>query len=277
MDPVEFYLTDLKTKFDKIDPADYYLSYSGGRDSHFLLWFIKDILKDNRIKVVSVNTYLEHHEIKQRMIEHADVILKPSLKPFEIKDRYGIPCFSKMQDEMIDRYQKGSRTPSLMQFIHGTKNDGKTFFKLNRTAKKLLLNDDLHRISNKCCYYMKKLPVKNYEKMTGKKPILGVRAVESINRKAVYRTCFTGRSFTPIHDLTDELLKAIERRYKIDIPAIYDHIDRTGCMGCPYGSYHGDTEKELLLINKNQRNFVCELFKESYQILGVKTDRDMKK
>ncbi len=27
----------------------------------------------------------------------------------------------------------------------------------------------------------------------------------------------------------------------------------------------GDTEKELALINDNQRKFVCEYFKESYE------------
>ena len=41
-------------------------------------------------------------------------------------------------------------------------------------------------------------------------------------------------------------------------------------MGCPYGSYKHDTEKELELISDNQKKFVCELFKESYDILNVK-------
>ena len=40
-------------------------------------------------------------------------------------------------------------------------------------------------------------------------------------------------------------------------------------MGCPYGTYKGDTEKELTLINDNQFKFVCEYFKESYKVLGV--------
>ena len=37
----------LKSRFQtKIDKHDYYLSYSGGRDSHFLYWFIKEYLKE---------------------------------------------------------------------------------------------------------------------------------------------------------------------------------------------------------------------------------------
>lgn len=43
-------------------------------------------------------------------------------------------------------------------------------------------------------------------------------------------------------------------------------------MGCPYGSYKQETEKELKLINDNQRRFVKELFKESYEVLEIKED-----
>lgn len=46
-------------------------------------------------------------------------------------------------------------------------------------------------------------------------------------------------------------------------------------MGCPYGSYKHETEKELALINKNQKKFVCEYFKESYEVLGIKTDEPL--
>lgn len=40
-------------------------------------------------------------------------------------------------------------------------------------------------------------------------------------------------------------------------------------MGCPYGHYKHDTEKELKLITEKQRKFVTEYFKESYEILGI--------
>lgn len=49
-------------------------------------------------------------------------------------------------------------------------------------------------------------------------------------------------------------------------------------FGCPYGSYKGDTEKELEYVkerNPNQYNFIKELFKESYEVLGIKMDDDI--
>ena len=36
MDKVDFYLEDLRSKFNKINKDNYYLSYSGGKDSHLL-------------------------------------------------------------------------------------------------------------------------------------------------------------------------------------------------------------------------------------------------
>lgn len=280
---VDFYLVDLKSRFDKIKPNTYYLSYSGGKDSHFLYWFIKEYLKRNDIKIVGINTYMEHHEILERIIKNSDIVLKSEIKPFDIKAKYGSPCFSKIQDDFIDRYQRGSRSKSLMERIYPREfvgKDGKTHcssFSLNKKARELLLSGKLHRVSPKCCKYLKKEPARKFEKETGLKPILGIRGSESSMRRSQYKNCFTkDKKFTPIHDLSDELLDKIYEKYNIEIPEVYNHICRTGCMGCPYGHYKHDTEKELELINDNQFKFVCEYFRESYEALGIKTYRQVK-
>ena len=69
--------------------------------------------------------------------------------------------------------------------------------------------------------------------------------------------------------LTEELEDKIYEKYNIEIPKVYESVCRTGCMGCPYGSWKGDTQKELKLLNGKQKEFVMEYFKESYDILGV--------
>lgn len=119
--------------------------------------------------------------------------------------------------------------------------------------------------------------MKQYQKETGRKAILGVRGDEGKNRKSKYKSCFTkDKKFTPIHDLSDELLNKIYEKYNIEIPKVYDYIDRTGCMGCPYGSWKKETQKELELITPQQRKFVCEYFKESYEVLGILKDDNLK-
>lgn len=274
MNEVDFYLEDLKSKFKKINPKEYYLSYSGGKDSHLLYWFIKEYLKDTEIEIVACNTKMEHVEIRERMYKYSSKVLLPIKSHKEIKEQYGIPCFSKMQDDMINHYQKGSRAKSIMQFINGTKNEGGegTWFKLNNQAKELLLTNKLHRVSPMCCKYLKKEPFKIYEKESGRKSILGVRGGESKLRNAQYKSCFTkDMKFTPLHDLTDDLVDKIYQQHKIEIPKVYDYVKRTGCMGCPYGSHFGDTKQELELLNENQFKFITEYFKESYEVLGIDT------
>ena len=268
----DLYLYDLKTKFEKINPKEYYLSYSGGKDSHFLYWFIKEYLKDNEIQIVGCNTYMEHPEIRDRIIKYSDKILYPVLKPQQIKEKYGIPCFSKEQDFYIYYYQKALRENKIPAKTYVDKINGtyKTGFNISKKAKEYVLSGQAHKITHLCCYYLKKKPFHDFEKETGKKVILGIRSSESALRKKQYNTCFTkDKKFTPIHDLTDELLEKIIKEYNIEVPKVYKHISRTGCMGCPYGSYKKECEKELELITSNQRKFVINLFKESYDILNV--------
>ena len=272
-DEVDFYLIDLKSRFDKIKPNTYYLSYSGGKDSHFLYWFIKEYLKRDDIKIVGINTYMEHQEIRDRILKNSDIVLLPKLKHMEINEKYGITCFSKEQDFYIYYYQNAIRkgkipSKTIQQKIDGTYDKG--FSGISKKARDYVKSGKVHKITHLCCYYLKKKPAHDFEKETGLKSILGIRSNESMLRKQQYKSCFTkSGKFTPIHDLSDELLDKIYKKYNIEIPKVYNHICRTGCMGCPYGSYKHDIEKELALINKTQYKFVCEYFKESYEVLGI--------
>lgn len=286
----EFYLEDLRTKFQKLQRTgfQYHLSYSGGKDSHLLFWFMREWLKDNdqnlyewclqNVTIVGVNTYLEHPQILARMKKNCDVVLLPKMKPMEIKEKYGTPCFSKEQDMYIYSYQhaiSNGRTPcrSALERVNGT------YIKrycISKRARIYLLSGNAHMITNLCCKFLKKGPLDQYEKETGRKAITGVRSSESAFRKLKYKSCFTkNHNFTPLHDLDDGTLEAIIKEYNIEVPEIYKHIGRTGCMGCPYGTFRGETQKELSLISPAQRKFVCELFKESYEVLGIDTSSDL--
>ena len=213
---------------------------------------------------------MEHQEILNRMRKYSDIMLLPKKTPFEIKEKYGIPCFSKSQDEFIRRYQNGSRAESTLTHVERTV---PSMFNLNKLASELTISGQLHKVSSKCCDYLKKEPAKHYEKKTNKKSILGVRMTEGILRKSNYKNCFTkDKKFTPIFDLSDDLLFKIYEKYQIEIPKLYQVLRRTGCMGCPYGSRLGDTHKELQMLSGNQLAFVKEYFKESYEVLNIKVE-----
>ena len=147
-------------------------------------------------------------------------------------------------------------------------------FRLSDKARDLLLADKLPKISSNCCKYLKKEPVKRFNKETGLKAIIGVRGDEGKTRKAKYTSCISkDKTFTPIYDLSDELEKKIYKKYGIELPQIYNYVQRTGCLGCPYAKRNvndvRNIEKELMLAEEQLFNFACDYFEESYKVLGV--------
>jgi 3'-phosphoadenosine 5'-phosphosulfate sulfotransferase (PAPS reductase)/FAD synthetase len=284
---MEFYLFDLATRFTKINPKKYALAYLGGNDSHFLYWFIKEYLKDTEIEVVALNTYMEHPQILDRMKKNADKILRSKMKPREIKEIYGVPVVGKNKDEMIMRYQKGNRSKNTVNYIMGTgtyidKNgvEQKSNFKLNKKARELLLNDKMPKVTNLCCEILKKKPMRDYLREVKKKSIVAVRRSESMLRKSKYNSCFTEEmKFTPIFDLTDEMLDKIQTHYNIEVPEIYNRVSQTGCMGCPYGcnSKRCNTLDELKTLHPNRQRWLVQHYKESYEANGINVVTLLKK
>lgn len=289
MNAVEFYLEDLASKFTKINPNDYYLAYSGGRDSHFLLWFIREYLHETRIPAVFCNTGMEIPEIRDRALANADVVLKPAMKHAEIKEKYGIPLNTKSSDYWVWQYQKrkeqgiadeempGPVKCYAMREIGAIPWSAKTGrlpkVAATKNTSEAMKNGTLHKVSPKCCQFLKKEPSHKYEKESGKKPILGVMGEESIRRKLQYKSCFSGNGrFHPLWDLTAKLQQDIEREREIPIPNIYQYTNQTGCAGCPYGQHGANrffgTNIELSFCKEGQRKFIMEYFRESYEFKG---------
>lgn len=296
MNEVEFYLEDLRSKFDKIDPDKYYLAYSGGRDSHFLLWFIREYLHEDRIPAVFSNTGMEIPEIRERALANADVVTKPALKHAEIKERYSIPLNSKAQDQWVWEWQKRAEQgisaedmPMWLkwvvyrdaQYAPESHKGMESWESVNRKTRTALLAGKLHKVSNKCCEFMKKKPAKLYvekekEKGNARRSIIGIMGGESWRRKNMLNQkqgCFNKKGdFYPIHDLTEDLQREIEAYCGIPVPSVYQYVNQTGCAGCPYAQ-HGkypwkNTDIVLSLCGESQRNFILNYFRESYDFKG---------
>jgi len=288
MNEAEFYLEDLKSKFSKIDPDKYYLAYSGGRDSHFLFWFIREYLHEKRIPAVYNNTGIDLPEIRRRGINNADVVLRPTINHWEIKEKYGIPLMTKMSDKHVWEYQtykeRGVPDEDLPRYVKWYVLRDINFAPEHKKGllpyeaatievSNALKEGKLHKVSPHCCTFLKKKPAHEYEISSGRKPIIGIMAAESWRRKTMLTGCFNKKGyFYPIRDLTEDLRQKIEREYDIPVPKIYKFLPQTGCAGCPYGQ-HGKnrfmaTDIDLSLCGNAQRKFIMEYFKESYAFKG---------
>lgn len=177
------------------------------------------------------------------------------MKPHEIKEKYGIPCFSKEQDFYIYYYQNALRkgkqpAKTIQQKIDGTYNKG--FKGISKKAREYVKSGSAHKITHLCCYYLKKKPFHDYEKATGKNAILGVRGDESLLRKTQYKSCFTqSGKFTPLYDLTQELEDKIIKEYHIEVPEIYNYVDRTRMCWLPLWKFKRRNGERTWVINWN--------------------------
>lgn len=258
-----FGLKKLDLRFSqKIDPEEFALAYSGGNDSHLLLWYIR--YRNLPIHIMSVNTYREHKSVRKRMYNHADIVLKPFKSYDWVKAEYGGPCFTKQQDEYIKRYQRGSRSENTMKAINGGEGSK---FQLNKKAKFLVLSGQMHLASCECCKYTKELPMIKHQKKMGLKAIIGIRSSESATRDAKNNSCMASNGdFKPLYDFPDQVVYAMYMYFMIDQLKVYEYISRTGCIGCPYGR---NIEIELSLVTPQQKRYAIESFKESYDVKGV--------
>ena len=251
-----------------------YVSFSGGKDSTVLLHIARELYPD--IEAVYVNTGLEYPEI-QKFVKTFDnvAILYPKMRFDEVIKKYGYPVISKEVCESI--YQArlslkrndGKYTYRLKKLM-GTatdKNGNKSVF--NQEKYKPLLYTDFVS-GNQCCNVMKKAPAKEFEKRTGKKPIIATMASESRLREERWIrfgcNAFDASRQTsqPMSFWTEQDVLQYIKENNIPIASVYGEIsykenpeqmslddfgidcgrklcttgcDRTGCIFCAFGAH----------------------------------------
>ena len=258
--------------------GDVYVSFSGGKDSTVLKHIVDGMYDD--IPAVFVNTGLEYPEIQQFAREikdgkhacfNSDVeIIRPEMRFDEVVKTYGYPVASKRVASYIDT---AKRHPDSMRakWIRG---EEKTKFVTG--GKWTFLIDAPFKVSAKCCDIMKKHPLKQYKKRTGRMPIIGTMASESPNREQswIQNGCnaFNAKDPTsqPLAFWTEQDVLHYIKRFNVPYCQIYGEIqvkrdpeavdnqinlidyigeyepedtlettgcDRTGCMFCMFGCH----------------------------------------
>lgn len=258
--------------------GDVYVSFSGGKDSTVLKHIVDGMYDD--IPAVFVNTGLEYPEIQQFAREikagkygcfNADVeIIRPAMRFDEVIRKYGYPVASK---RVAGYVETAKRNPNSMRakWIRG---EEKT--KFVTAGKWTFLIDAPFNVSAKCCDIMKKQPIKQYSKRTGRKPIIGTMASESPNREQSWRqngcNAFNAKNPTsqPLAFWTEQDVLHYIKQFNVPYCSVYGEIQvkrvpkavynqinmidylgcyepedtletsgctRTGCMFCMFGCH----------------------------------------
>lgn len=194
---------------------DVYLAFSGGKDSQVLRDIVHRLHKGEMdqylfdeyrvlykmiIKCktpppdVFCNTGLEFPEIVAHAKKISDelVVLKPKIGFVRFISEVGVAVGSKQIAMQIRRLKGYIQNPSPKNentrrlYLDGIRSDGKYSpnSKLPNRWRPLL--DAPFNVTDKCCDNFKKDPFKEYEKKTGRKPIIGTTAEESSQRTVSY-------------------------------------------------------------------------------------------
>ena len=231
-----------------------YLSFSGGKDSTVLKHIIDSMYED--VPAVFVNTGLEYPEIQHfvRDIKRGKYpcfnsnveILRPEMRFDEVLRKYGYPVISKEVSDTINgarkSIEKGVYSFRLCKL--GVKRDeygglyddgafdydGALAGSKFRCPKWRFLLDAPFKCSSYCCDAMKKKPAAEYEKRTGRRPIIATLATESTNRKNNWlrngcNAFFTTKpKSTPISFWTEQDILHYLVKYDVPYCSVYGDI-----------------------------------------------------
>lgn len=223
--------------------GEVYVSFSGGKDSTVLADICARWCKiiNKPLYLVFVNTGLEYPEIQKHVKFFAEwlrekygiavelEILRPKMRFDEVIKTYGYPIISKSVSDCVRGAKMGQQ--SRINLLNGLDCDGADRkSKFSKLKYKPLLTVDFE-VSERCCDIMKKKPGGDYQKRTGRKPILATMAVESMLREKdwVQRGCnaFSGRqpASRPMSFWTEQdVLQYIKER-DIPIASVYGSVE----------------------------------------------------
>lgn len=265
-----------------------YVSFSGGKDSTVLLHIAREMYPNMR--AIFVDTGLEYPEIREfvRTFDNVEW-LRPKMNFKNVIQTYGYPFVSKEvswavdsarhflehKEEYADKKPLPVQEPdeeykpfALIKLEGRLKNKNGESSMFNCSNWHFMLDSPYH-FSSKCCNIMKKAPIKDYKKKTGRVPITAQMAEESRLRTKnwLLNGCNAFDNSNPMSNpmafwTEQDVLKYIKQN-NIKIASVYGDVvyeakdgslynklisyenaklvttglDRTGCMFCGYGCH----------------------------------------
>ena len=283
-----------------------YVAFSGGKDSTVLLHIVREMYPS--IEGVFANTGNEFPEIVQFVRKQENIKwVKPRKSFAKILKEEGYPVISKKTSRMIRDCQnpteRNAKSRKLYLSDYALDKDGNlTTIKNNSfkiAHKHRYLIDAPFKISEKCCNYLKKYPMQDYEKQSGKKPIIGTQASESKMRESAYLQTgcnnFKGGKCQPLGFWTEQDVLEYIYKFNLEIASVYGEVvledgkyrttgeSRTGCVACGYGCsiWKNDNDNRYLRLEqthpKLHNHIINNLgFKEVLDYMNIKYTSNQK-
>ena len=228
-------------------------------------------LPNNNIPRVYINTGIEYlyiYKFVERLQKDDDriEIIKPSVPIKKMLDRYGYPFKNKQHSHNVSIFQTSKELTKTNRKYLGLEANKPSMYQCPNNLKYQFDKEFNLKLSDKCCYKLKKEPVAKWQKENNKPiTITGMRKEEGGNRNNI--TCIVTDKdkkvikFHPLSVVSEEWEDWFIKEHNIDICELYlppFNFKRTGCKGCPFALGLQDELDVLERCLPNERK-QCEI------------------
>ena len=282
----------IRMTIEKYGVENFYLSFSGRKDSTVVHYLLDMAIPGNTIPRVFINTGIEYNEIVKFVEEMAQnderfVLIKPSKPIKQTLETYGYPFKSKEHSKKVHEYHSSKYTTAYLdRYLTGKNKDGTpTMFKCPDVLRYQFTDELKINISHLCCDKLKKKPVKEWAKKNNKSAcITGMRSAEGGAR--IQLTCILAdkngvlRKFNPLLKVDDDWEEWFIEKYNIKLSSLYYepyNFNRTGCKGCPFSltlQEQLETMERYFPAERKQCEIIWKPVYDEYRRLGYRLKKD---
>ena len=289
----EFILQDrlgvIRDTINKYGEENFYLSFSGGKDSTVVHHLLDMALPNNRIPRVFDDTGIEYNlvrEFVQSLNDDRIVTVRPKKNIHETLEKVGYPFKSKEHSQRVHEYQATRKIrPYLQRYIDGVdKNGDKKAFQCPEMLKYQFTEEFTLKVSNLCCKELKKKPLDKWMKENGKTvTITGMMRGEGGARNTIDCIHFKGgklNKFHPLAKVTKEWEDWFIQEYNIKLCKLYYepyNFHREGCKGCPFSlslSEQLETMERYFPAERKQCEIIWKPVYDEYRRLGYRLKKE---
>lgn len=187
-------LNVIKDTISKYGEENFYLSFSGGKDSTVVHYLLDQALPGNKIPRVFINTGIEYQMIVDFVkglaaSDNRFIILQPKQPIKPMLEKYGYPFKSKQHAHNVMVYQHSGIGLSVKRYLGIIESNTK--FRCPKSLLYQFTSDFNIKLSDNCCRKLKKEPIKKWEKANNRHiAITGMRNSEGGGKEHLLKVAY---------------------------------------------------------------------------------------